>query len=142
MVFGTLERQRVANPLDKARPNQQAKGRGVPQIISEYAAVRSLLSTQTPTLDSKKLLVESWRGVPWKEASEKHWLEGPLSVREVELFDRWLPVRRFSVFQRGKVRPIDDMKENHLNQAFSSGEKIDLHALDHTIWCLQAVTRF
>ena len=333
MVFGTLDRQRGVNPLEKARPNQQAKGRGVPQIISEYAAVRSLLSPHAPKLDSKKLLVESWMGVPagakllrseakggesslyvfgifrgmqqfvniakqlwhpfdelrnlpdclihcifrcltigpsemtrqrirtlqlwsaweqelrheemelhkklhgkvaqvlkgkrlllleklannigWpdsglhqelregfkltgyapptgvfktdvrpasfdkvqlmqdtkflkpmllgkvasplhedehaeelyqitlKEASEKHWLEGPLSVREVdELFDKWLPVRRFSVFQRGKVRPIDDMKENRLNQAFSSGEKIDLHALDHTIWCLQAVTRY
>ena len=78
-----------------------------------------------------------------KEAKEKHWLEGPLSVDEVDsMFQRWLPVRRFSVFQRGKVRPIDDMKENRLNMAFSCGEKIDLHALDHTVWCLQVISRF
>ena len=81
--------------------------------------------------------------ITMKEAQEKHWLEGPYSVSEVDaMFDRWLPVRRFSVFQRDKVRPIDDMKENRLNQAFSSGERIDLHALDHTIWCLQIITRF
>lgn len=58
------------------------------------------------------------------------------------MFDRWLPVRRFSVFQRGKVRPIDDMKDNRLNQSFSSAEKIDLRALDETVWCLQIITRY
>ena len=57
-----------------------------------------------------------------------------MTVAEVDtLFERWLPVMRFSVYQRGKVRPIDDMKENRLNAAFSSGEKIDLHALDYTV---------
>ena len=69
-----------------------------------------------------------------KEANEKNWLEGPYTVEQVDkMFDVWLPVRRFSIFQRGKVRPIDDMKDNRLNMSFSSGEKIDLHALDHTI---------
>ena len=81
--------------------------------------------------------------ITMKEAAEKNWLEGPYSVAEVDaMFDRWLPVRRFSVFQKGKVRPIDDMKENRLNQAFSCGERIDLHALDHTVWYLQIITRY
>ena len=34
------------------------------------------------------------------------------------------------------------MKENRLNQSFSSGEKIDLQALDHVVWCLQVITRY
>ena len=333
MVFGTNERRQTDAALDKFRPNQQVKGRGVPQIISEFAAVRSLVSSASPPLTDKKLLARPWLGVPtgakllrteakggemhlfvfgffrsmqqfvsvakqlwhpfdelrnlpdclirclfnclsmgpvemtkqriqtlqlwtewekelrsdeqklhdklhgkvanvlkgkklllleklathinWpdkqlhqelrdgfkltgyaalsgvfktdlkpglfnkeqlmqdakflkplllgkvasplhadehaeelfgitvKEAVEKNWLEGPYSVSEVDaMFDRWLPVRRFSVFQKGKVRPIDDMKENRLNQSFSSGEKIDLHALDHTVWCLQIITKF
>ena len=54
-------------------------------------------------------------GITVKEAVEKNWLEGPYSVSQVDaMFDRWLPVRQFSVFQRGKVRPIHDMKENRL----------------------------
>ena len=328
MVFGSLDGRHANVVVDKVKPNQQAKGRGVPQIISEFAAVRSILSKSPPPLSNKKTLTASWMGVPpgakllrteatredlqlyvfgifrsmqqfvslakqlwhpfdelrnlpdclikcifnclrvgptemtkqrtktfqlcelrsdeqslhgrlhekvahvfegkklllleklattvgWpdtklheelrqgfmltgyaaptgvfktdvrpaafdkgllmqeakflkplllgkvssphylddhpeelfaitvKEAKDKHWLEGPYSVDEVDaMFDRWLPVRRFSVFQRGKVRPIDDMKENRLNLAFSSGEKIDLHALDYTVWCLQVITRF
>ena len=34
------------------------------------------------------------------------------------------------------------MKENRWNQAFSFGEKIDLNASDHLVWCAQIVTRF
>ena len=38
--------------------------------------------------------------ITMKEAQEKHWLEGPYSASVVDaMFDRWLPVRRFSVFQ-------------------------------------------
>ena len=82
-------------------------------------------------------------GITVKEAVEKNWLEGPYSVSQVDaMFDRWLPVRQFSVFQRGKVRPIHDMKENRLNQALAVGEKIDLHAFDHTVWCLQIIAKF
>ena len=78
-----------------------------------------------------------------KEAMDKNWLEGPFDVADIDnMFDCWLPVRRFAVFQRGKVRPIDDMKENKLNQSFSCGEKIDLQALDHLVWSLQVITRF
>ena len=34
------------------------------------------------------------------------------------------------------------MKENRLNQALAVGEKIDLHAFDHTVWCLQIIAKF
>ena len=58
-------------------------------------------------------------------ANEKNWLEGPCTVDQLnKMFGTWLPVRRFSVFQKGKVRPIDDMKENRLNMSFGSGEKM------------------
>ena len=79
-----------------------------------------------------------------REANEKGWLEGPLDPSSVS--DRhqgtWLPVRRFGVRQKGKLRPIDDMKENHLNDCFSSCDKIDLHALDHILWSLCVCVRF
>eukprot|EP00435_Cladocopium_sp_Y103_P040896 s948_g11.t1 len=236
MVCGTISAQRIsADVKSNLHPQQQFKGRTVPQIVSEFAAVRTLVSNSTPMVDGKKLLLQAWQGLPvgakllkteakrgdaklyvfgifcgmqsfvnvakqlllleklanhidWldtnihaelregfrltgyakplgvfktevrlsfgkeqlmqdakflklmllgkvqsppshdehadelyqitlKEAQEKGWLEGPFSVEQVDAsFQRWLPVRRFSVYQRGKVRPIDDMKENFLNQ--------------------------
>jgi hypothetical protein len=46
------------------RCNIQVKGRGVSQIISEFAAVRSLLSSASPPLTDKKLLARLWLRVP------------------------------------------------------------------------------
>ena len=52
------------------------------------------------------------------EAAEKGWLEGPFSPQQIdERFGSWIPVRRFAVVQKGRLRPIDDFKENMLNQA-------------------------
>ena len=70
------------------------------------------------------------------EASDKAWLKGPFTPTEVDRrFDgRWLPVRRFPVVQKGKLRPIDDLRENRVNDAFSSTERATLYALDHLVW--------
>jgi len=62
--FGANERQQADVNMAKFRPNHQVKGRGVPQIISEFAAVRSLLSSASPPLTDKKLLARPWLGVP------------------------------------------------------------------------------
>ena len=36
--------------------------------------------------------------------------------------------------QKDKLRPIDDLRENRVNDAFSSTERAILYALDHMIW--------
>ena len=81
--------------------------------------------------------------VTMEEAKQKHWLEGPYTPQEVDqMFQRWLPVRRFAVVQRGKLRPIDDFKESLVNIACSTSEKIVLQALDHIIWSLTVLAHF
>ena len=71
-----------------------------------------------------------------EEAGEKGWLDGPLTAGEVDqrFGGQWIPVRRFAVEQRGKLRPIDDLRENRVNEAFSSTERATLYALDHLMW--------
>ena len=53
----------------------------------------------------------------------------------------WLPVRRFAVFQKDKWRAIDDFSENGVNGSFGSMEKVDLRALDETVWLSVAIMR-
>ena len=53
-----------------------------------------------------------------------------------EFGDDWLPVTRFAVRQKSKLRPIDNFAENHCNQAWGQAEKLDLHALDQLVWLL------
>ena len=78
-----------------------------------------------------------------KEAEEKGWLQGPMEFAEVcDLFgSQWLPVRRFCVEQRGKLRPIDDFCENRLNQAFSTVDKISLKTMDHIAWAAMIICK-
>ena len=78
-----------------------------------------------------------------EEATSKHWLEGPYSHQEVSTIvgDIWLPVRRFAVVQKEKVRPIDDFCENHLNRSFSSVDKISLKTMDHILWSLLTICK-
>ena len=70
------------------------------------------------------------------ESTEKSWMRGPFKPSE---FDKqfggvWLPVRRFPVVQKDKLRPIDDLKENRVNDAFSTTERATLYAMDHIVW--------
>ena len=79
-----------------------------------------------------------------EEAQGKGWLHGPYSPEEISFQQggTWLPVRRFGIWQKGKFRPIDDMKENHLNDCLTSCDKIDLHAMDHVLWSLCIALKF
>jgi len=79
-----------------------------------------------------------------EEAQVKGWLQGPFSPEQITEQQKgvWLPVRRFGIWQKGKFRPIDDMKENHLNDCFSTCDKIDLHAMDHVLWSLCISIKF
>ena len=49
---------------------------------------------------------------------EKGWLSEPKTWQQLEdvFGSRWVPVRRFAVEQRGKLRPIDDLAENGVNE--------------------------
>ena len=78
-----------------------------------------------------------------KEASSKGWLRGPYSPSQMDsMMKVWLPVRRFCVIQKGKLRAIDDFKENLLNNACCVAEKIVLQAIDHVIWSLNVLCHF
>ena len=77
------------------------------------------------------------------EAGDKGWLEGPMSAAQVseQLGDVWLPVQRFAVRQKNKLRPIDNFAENKVNEAWECPEKIDLHALDQLTWLISIVCK-
>lgn len=79
----------------------------------------------------------------YEEAAEKGWLDGPYSAEALnQRFDNnWLPVRRFPLMQKGKLRLIDDFKENRLNQTYSSTERATLYAMDHLLWASLALMR-
>ena len=55
-----------------------------------------------------------------EEVTTKRWLDGPYSYDELEcLFEGvWNPVRRFGVWQRNKLRAIDDFSESGVNASF------------------------
>ena len=78
-----------------------------------------------------------------KEAHDKGWLQGPMSEREVNaIFEgRWLPVERFAVRQKDKLRPIDNFASNRVNEAWGNVEKIDLHALDQLTWTMALICK-
>lgn len=78
-----------------------------------------------------------------EEASNKRWLQGPLTPTQVSdvVGDKWMPVRRFGILQKEKLRPIDDFKENQVNDTFSCAEKVTLYALDYLIWAVLALVR-
>ena len=78
-----------------------------------------------------------------KEATEKNWLEGPMTEYEIgRLFEgRWLPVERFAVRQKDKLRPIDNFASNRANEAWGNVEKIDLRALDQLTWTMALICK-
>ena len=77
------------------------------------------------------------------EYEEKGWLERPRDWPELEaVFEgRWLPVQRFAVVQRGKIRPIDDLAENSVNDAFAPCDELSLRALDEVVWTASVIMR-
>ena len=86
---------------------------------------------------------EELYSITLKEATEKQWLHGPYSYEQVteKLGERWLPVRRFCVEQKSKLRPIDDFCENKLNSAFTTVDKISLRTMDHMLWAALIICR-
>ena len=73
---------------------------------------------------------------PSEKPLKKQWLKGPYTFEEIteRVGQQWLPVRRFCVEQKGKLRPIDDFCENRLNSTFTTVDKITLKTMDHIVW--------
>ena len=67
-----------------------------------------------------------------------------MRVEEIhrQLGDKWLPVRRFGIMQRDKLRPIDNFKESMLNLTFGCYEKVELKAMEHVLWMLVTLARY
>ena len=92
-----------------------------------------------PSLDTNQPLQDFSQDI-WdttiEECESKQWLEGPFTVEQLDTKypDGWIPCRRFAVWQREKWRPIDDFSENSVNSCYSVCDKIDLKALDETVW--------
>ena len=82
--------------------------------------------------------LDELREITIREAAEKGWLRGPLTAEQVEkeVGKDWVPVNRFAVRQKDKLRPIDNFCENRVNEAWESPERIDLHALDQMAWTM------
>lgn len=86
---------------------------------------------------------ELWR-ITLEECEDKGWLNGPFTWEQLEnkFQGKWLPCRRFGVFQRDKWRPIDDFSENGVNSAYTVCDKVHLRALDETVWLSVTLMRF
>ena len=68
------------------------------------------------------------------EEQSKGFLQGPFSseteVKQLLGVDEFVCSRRFAIMQGGKPRIIDDLKESHVNSAFTSLDKLCLHDID------------
>ena len=67
---------------------------------------------------------------------DKGWLRGPYDETQITSIlgsSQWLCVRRFPLFQKTKLRIIDDCKEASLNQALATTEKLDLMGVDRYV---------
>ena len=64
LVFGSNFQRATIDRPEKVRPQQQAKGRALPQIIPEFAALRTVTSKEMPPVNDKKVLSSSWHSIP------------------------------------------------------------------------------
>ena len=87
---------------------------------------------------------EELNSITRNEADNKGWLNGPMNEEAVkrEIGRHWIPVERFAVRQKNKLRPIDNFASNKVNDAWTCPEKIDLHAMDQMTWLMAMFYRF
>jgi hypothetical protein len=66
------------------------------------------------------------------EERDAGWLSGPFTENEMDqMFDQWLPNRRFGIRQGEKIRQIDDASLLGQNDCFTSVEKLQLMDVDN-----------
>ena len=70
--------------------------------------------------DNEELQKDAFQNNSGRSNGEERWLDGPFDVKDMheQLGDEWLPVRRFGIMQKEKLRPIDNFKESMLNLTF------------------------
>ena len=104
---GVFKREAKIATMDKEHLMKESK-------FLRPALLGKTKSASVSDEDAKKLF-----DITCNEAGEKAWLEGPYDEKEVSelLGPVWLPVRRFGIWQTNKLRPIDDFRENKLNES-------------------------
>ena len=112
------------------------------QLMKRAKFIRPLILGKIANARAPDYL-EELHSITCGEAGEKKWLEGPMTPAQVSesVGANWLPVQRFAVKQKNKLRPIDNFAENHVNEAWECPEKIDLHALDQLAWAISIISR-
>lgn len=107
------------------------------ELMKKSKFIRPAILGKVTHMDKPEYLDEL-NEVTRAEAESKGWLNGPMSFDQVcsELGDEWLPVQRFAVRQKNKLRPIDNFAQNCVNEAWTAPEKVDLHAMDQLTWVI------
>ena len=90
----------------------------------------SSINTMASSCGNPDVDLELWNKT--LEEKDKGWIEGPYDPDYItELFGHdWSTIRRFLVVQGSKVRPIDDGRECHINEATATTNKLDLMTVD------------
>lgn len=125
------------------RPDEKAAQISVEELAQKTRFLRPAILGRIRSQEPPEYLDEL-RAITMKETLEKGWLQGPMSLEEVqeEFGANWLPVTRFAVRQKDKLRPIDNFAENCCNEAWAQPEKLDLHNLDQMVWLLSLMVRW
>lgn len=112
------------------------------ELMTKAATLKSTLLSKIGKAGANPHCQELYN-ITCEEASEKKWLDGPFLPGEVDdmIGQSWIPLRRFAIMQKQKIRAIDDCSENCLNDAFTSVEKISLVAMQHIIWSAVVLMR-
>ena len=113
------------------------------ELMSKMSFMKHALWAKVHNQPEQEFSVALW-DITMEECNEKQWLRGPLSWEELEekYHGMWLPCRRFAVWQSSKWRPIDDFTENAVNSTYTVCERIQLRAMDETIWVASVLMRF
>jgi hypothetical protein len=90
------------------------------ELLKKAKFLRPLILGRIASTEPSEFL-EELHDITESEAGDKRWLEGPFSAEQVgALVGReWIPVQRFAVKQKNKLRPIDNFAENRVNDAWN-----------------------
>ena len=128
------------DPSEIFQPNYKPQEMDVEELMKKSKFLKPAIWAKQSNQDGSDFAEDLWN-ITMEETLEKGWLEGPYDWNELEkkFNGAWLPVRRFAVWQREKWRPIDDLSENGVNLTVSTFEKVDLRALDETVWICKSM---
>ena len=131
------------NPTGVFEPESKPASMTEEEFFSRAKYLKPALWSKVCNQDECDFSAPLWE-ITMEEASQKGWLKGPLEWEALEEMyqGKWVPCRRFGVWQRAKWRPIDDFSENSVNLCYATMDRISLKALDETIWLAMNLMRF